>query len=95
MAITVHWINPDWKLEKVLLGFVYVNERHTAENISKRVFLVLNEFGISGRILAVVTDGASNMRAACGRLGMLLEKLTTERLRCGRNSGCKLYFIHT
>ena len=78
--MTAHWITSNWESAKSLLDFIYVQERHTAENISARLFNIFLDFGIEHKILAAVTDGAPNMKATCGAKGRLLEKLRDQRM---------------
>ena len=78
--VTAHWITSEWETAYVLLDFIDVRERHTAENISTRLFGIFCEFNIQDKILATVTDGAPNMKASCGKKGKLLQKLCDERM---------------
>jgi BED zinc finger len=89
LAVTCHWMSPEWKTQKALLDFLYVHESHTAKVISDRLFRILKEFKLHDRVLAVITDEGSNFKAAMEANGKLLEKLTSARTESGKGSQCK------
>ena len=45
-------------------GFFKFTERHTAENLKTELLKVVNDWAISNKIVAVVTDNAANIQAA-------------------------------
>lgn len=63
MAVTAHFIQ-DWKLESCLLDCFHMSVRHTAENIRNELIRVAQDFEITRKIVAVVTDNAANVVAA-------------------------------
>lgn len=66
IGIAIHFIDPSKReLATVVLDIRQMNERHTGENIRKVVECALEESGIEkSRVLRVVTDSASNVKAA-------------------------------
>ncbi|XP_055543961.1 zinc finger BED domain-containing protein 6-like [Wyeomyia smithii] len=63
-ALTAHFIK-NGNLKSYLLEFT---ERHTGENIADWISGILRKFNIEYKITAIVTDNASNMKAAAANL---------------------------
>ena len=59
MGITCHWIDNDWLLQKRLIVFRVFNERHTANNISRMINTVLDEYGLCKKIFSIGFDNAA------------------------------------
>lgn len=64
IAITVHFINSETKLCSRLLGCINFNEKHTAIELSNFLKNIAQEWKLENKISAVVTDNASNIKAA-------------------------------
>ena len=65
MAMTCHWWDEgDEKLRSAVLDCHRVHGRHTAEMIQEEAERVLQAFGIRDKVLAFITDNASNIRKA-------------------------------
>lgn len=60
MAITGYFLDQDWNYCEVLLGFEPLHGSHTGENLSKTVLQLLQDHGISDRVLSVTTDNATS-----------------------------------
>ncbi|KAI1281200.1 putative AC transposase [Halotydeus destructor] len=60
IGITAHFVNEKWVLERILLAFEYVPYPHTGQELSKVLEKVLNGYKIETKVMAVVTDNASN-----------------------------------
>lgn len=60
MAVTGYFLDKDWNYCEILLGFEPVSGTHTGENLSKTVIKLLNDHQITGRVLSVTTDNATN-----------------------------------
>jgi hypothetical protein len=60
MAITGYFIDQEWNYREVLLGFEHIHGSHTGSNLSETVFQILQEYGITDRVLSITTDNASN-----------------------------------
>ncbi|XP_063775419.1 E3 SUMO-protein ligase ZBED1-like [Pseudophryne corroboree] len=63
-AITAHFINSEWQLRSVLLECLEMPERHTSENLCRRLKDTVHEWGLENKVVAVVTDNAANIVAA-------------------------------
>ncbi|XP_035989501.1 zinc finger BED domain-containing protein 1 [Fundulus heteroclitus] len=66
LAVTCHFVEENEKLSSVLLGVQAFPQSHTAENIACVKASLMEEWGISGKVTCIVTDGAPNM-VACVR----------------------------
>ncbi|GFO47760.1 Zinc finger bed domain-containing protein 1 [Plakobranchus ocellatus] len=68
MTVTAHFISNDWKMMSHVLETSRMVESHTAENIASKLTRVMEEWKISDKISAVVTDNAANVVKAVGLL---------------------------
>jgi len=60
MSTTLHYIDQNWKLCKFTVGFQYLGgEAHSASYLGNKLSQLIREFGITNRVLAVVSDNAS------------------------------------
>jgi hypothetical protein len=60
LGVLGYWINDDWELEEVLLGFEEIHGSHTGENMASIIVEVLKRYGIEGQLLGFTSDSASN-----------------------------------
>ena len=60
LGVLGYWINDDWELEEVLLGFEEIHGSHTGENMATIIVEVLERYGIEGQLLGFTSDSASN-----------------------------------
>jgi hypothetical protein len=60
LAITASWITSDWRLEETLLDFVELQGAHDGENMANAVTATITDLGIADKIVALVSDNASN-----------------------------------
>lgn len=65
LAITAHFINDDFKLKSLLLECSELPIAHTSINLAEAIRNITNKFHITEKVLAVVTDNASNI---CGAI---------------------------
>ncbi|XP_065177356.1 uncharacterized protein LOC135808138 [Sycon ciliatum] len=63
-TFTAHFLDDNWDLQSVVLGTRPLDDRHTAVNIAAQLKEIVEEFGISERVVAIVHDEARNMVAA-------------------------------
>uniref|UniRef100_A0AAG5DQS5 HAT C-terminal dimerisation domain-containing protein n=2 Tax=Anopheles atroparvus TaxID=41427 RepID=A0AAG5DQS5_ANOAO len=63
-AITGHFINEDGYLQTLLLKCSEFALNHTAVNIAEWIQNIMEEYDIKNKVVAVVTDNATNMKAA-------------------------------
>lgn len=65
MSLTSHWINTEFQLESACLSCLPFNESHTAVNIKKSFFEILNNWNLSiNDVHAVIHDNARNITKA-------------------------------
>jgi hypothetical protein len=60
MAITGYFLDQNWEYRQVLLGFEPLKGAHTGENLGSVLCQALERHQISDRIMAIITDNASN-----------------------------------
>ena len=60
LAITVHFIDKDWVLQKRVLSFSFMPPPHSGIALSAKVFSILEEWGIENKIFCVTLDNASS-----------------------------------
>jgi hypothetical protein len=51
-------------LEKRVIGFRLIDESHSGDNIAKRVYDVLDEYGLNAKVFSVTLDNASSNNKA-------------------------------
>jgi hypothetical protein len=68
----------DWKLNEVLLKFEYIKGNHSDKTFSGVLISMLDSFSIRNRILAVMTNNASNNNTLIGILNQKFRKSITE-----------------
>ena len=68
-TITAHFIDSNWEVKSPVLLTRAKPQRHTAVNLAKELEEAFDEFSISDKITAVVTDNAANIKCAVSRLG--------------------------
>ncbi|XP_036336147.1 zinc finger BED domain-containing protein 1-like [Rhagoletis pomonella] len=67
ISVTAHYIaeeNNRLCLASDLLTCTYYSERHTGDNITNKLREILEEWDLSIKVTAIVTDNAANMKAA-------------------------------
>ena len=74
LSVVAHYINPDWQLEKRVLGLVLIDCSHNGQNIADRVASVLGEYGVLEKVFAVTLDNASSNVSAMRMLRPILSK---------------------
>ncbi|EXX56929.1 hypothetical protein RirG_211800 [Rhizophagus irregularis DAOM 197198w] len=86
LAITLHWINENWTMTRVLLDMVPLHERHTGSYITEKVLETITYYNIGARILSVTTDNAANMNVFGRTLSEVLQSkynnLDFEHVHC-------------
>jgi len=68
MAITIHFIDNNWKLQHFVLDIFQFKGSHTGKNIADKIYDLLEEFGIKTKTIALTTDNAANMISAANYL---------------------------
>ncbi|GBB87371.1 hypothetical protein RclHR1_13820001 [Rhizophagus clarus] len=60
LAITVHWITKNWRLQDKLLDFIDLSGPYSDENLCNAFVRSCHKFGILTKIFAVTSDNTSN-----------------------------------
>lgn len=69
MAVTCHFIGNDYTLSTALLDCFSFSERHTADNLAEQLKKISEDWSISEKVVACVSDNASNIKAAIQNVG--------------------------
>ncbi|EEB92505.1 hypothetical protein MPER_08973, partial [Moniliophthora perniciosa FA553] len=60
LAIVAHWVSNEGQLEELLIDFCPLVGEHSGENMAAVVWETMEKYGITGKIMAVMMDNASN-----------------------------------
>lgn len=69
LTVSCHMIDENWQMVAYMLETCSVPGQHTADNICAQLTRITEEWGITDKILAVVTDNGANMVAAVRKAG--------------------------
>ena len=69
ITVTCHFIDNSWQLKSYVLETFHLSVSHTAENIASELIRIANEWRISEKVVALVTDNTSNAVAAARLTG--------------------------
>ena len=64
VTLTAHFLTPSWELKSIVLETFNLTCQHTAENIAGILQRIVRVWKIEDKIVAIVTDNASNITAA-------------------------------
>ena len=64
VTVTCHFLDGSWILKSRVLATYEVRAAHTAENIAEELLKVAQEWKVADKIVCIITDNASNMKAA-------------------------------
>jgi hypothetical protein len=74
ISVVAHFVNSDWGLEKRLLGLRPIEVVHTGRNITDRVAMVVDDYGIADKIFSIILDNASANRTVVSVLKLVFSK---------------------
>ncbi|XP_026437984.1 zinc finger BED domain-containing protein RICESLEEPER 2-like [Papaver somniferum] len=60
ISLTVQFVDQDWVLQKFLLNFSPLPPPHTGQALSDKLFLMLNDWGIGGKVTSITLDNAAS-----------------------------------
>ncbi len=64
ITLTCHFLTSDWQLHSSVLDTLCVSDSHTAEVLATELMKITEEWGITRKVVCVITDNASNIVAA-------------------------------
>ncbi len=79
VSITAHFLSNQGQLETKLLDCTSFHVRHTAENLKERLQQVMNDHAIGDKLVAAVSDNASNVTKAIVDAGMKSKRKWVEK----------------
>ena len=68
LGVTVHWVTSKFKPHELLLSIEELPYPHGAIEIQEHLVNLFDEWNISSKITAIVTDNASNVKKACSNM---------------------------
>ncbi|KAI7789919.1 hypothetical protein IRJ41_016970, partial [Triplophysa rosa] len=68
LTVSCHFIE-NWQMQEVVLETSNFSAQHTADNISAELKRISEEWGVTQKVLGVVTDNAANMVSAVHKAG--------------------------
>ena len=68
IAVTAHFIDGNGKMCSVCLGCEHFDQRHTSDNLAAYLKKIAIEWKVNNKIVAIVTDNASNISNAVRQL---------------------------
>ncbi len=68
LTVSCHFIN-NWQMQEFVLETGHFSAQHIADNISAELKRIAEEWGITQKVLAVVTDNGANMVSAVHKAG--------------------------
>ena len=63
ITVTCHFVDKEWNIKSFVLSTYQVESSHTAENIACELKNVTDEWQITEKVVAAVTDNAANITA--------------------------------
>lgn len=69
VALTAHFLSPQLEAKACLLDCFIYSDQHTVVNVKDDLVRIVEEWGISQKVMAVVTDASPNLAAAVGLIG--------------------------
>ncbi|CAB5215823.1 unnamed protein product [Rhizophagus irregularis] len=76
LGVTVHWVTSKFEPYELLLSMEELPYPHGAIEIQEHLIDLFNDWGISSKITAIVTDNGSNVKKACSNMNI------SERIPC-------------
>lgn len=68
LAVTAHYVDPNFNLKSVLLQCAPFTEKHTSLNLSIIIQSIIDEWQLKDKIVLVVSDNAANIKGAISKL---------------------------
>ena len=60
-----HFLGNNWKSRSIVLDIAYFPHPHSGDNIARKIVEILDEWGISTKIICVTSDRGPNYVKAC------------------------------
>ncbi|RZC76944.1 hypothetical protein C5167_001066 [Papaver somniferum] len=67
ITLTVHFLDQNWEFKKYLLNFCELPPPHTGENLSAKLFAMIEDWGIEDKVSNITLDNAAN-NGACAKI---------------------------
>jgi hypothetical protein len=73
ISVVAHYVNADWELQRRVLGFRLIEVKHTGDNITEKVVVVVEEFGLVDKTFAITLDNTSSNAKAIETLTPIVD----------------------
>ncbi|QRV97935.1 Zinc finger, BED-type predicted [Ceratobasidium sp. AG-Ba] len=94
-GLVVTYIDDKWNLQEILLDVVDLNADHEGKKIGRRIFKSLTRAGIAGKIIASMTDNASNNQTMNAEISMRVsQKFGITLNATGMSVTCLCHALH-
>lgn len=70
LAVTTHYIDPNFNFQSILLQCASFDEKHTSLNLSAIIQSIIDEWNLNNKIVLVVSDNAANIKNAINILNL-------------------------
>ena len=80
IAITAHYIDNDWQLNKLIIAFCAFDFLHSKHQILNIIYQTACNFRIQNKIMSIIFDNTSNNNIAVGLLKDLFHPILNGRL---------------
>ncbi|KAM5534121.1 hypothetical protein V8D89_012212 [Ganoderma adspersum] len=60
LAIVMHYVTDDWRLEEILIGFEELIGEHSGKNMAEVLWHTMDIYGLIGRVMAINCDNATS-----------------------------------
>jgi hypothetical protein len=94
LGVTAHWIDKEWRLQDTLLDLVPLEGSHTGESLCAAFVGVCSDFGILTKLLAIITDSASNNISFAAELEKVCQEQGIRFSRADNHVRCMAHVIH-
>ena len=68
LAITCHWINPNWQMRMLILDFIDVESKQDSDAIFNFLDRTITKFNLQSKLLTVATDNCTTMVSVLHKL---------------------------
>lgn len=84
ITVSVYFVDETWTPQTYVLATQEMEERHTAQHLASKLQSIIEEWDLTGKVTAIVTDNASNILAALRLLNDIVTE--TEGVTCAAHS---------
>jgi hypothetical protein len=80
LGVNGKWAGPDFKIHKICIDFVELNDAHSGENFAEVIFQSLKRYNLLKKLISITGDNASNNDTLCRHLYAKLSRVYDNHL---------------